>query len=59
MGWTHVRLLGKENYSLWTERWGQDVYSCLKKSQVCNLSLPKHFRNVAQPAQLFKYPNPE
>lgn len=36
MGRTHVRFLGEENYSLWTERSGQDIYNCLKKSPVCS-----------------------
>lgn len=59
MGRTHVRFVGEENYSLWTKRSGQDIYNCFKKSPICSPSLPKHFRNVAQQARLFKYPNPE
>lgn len=63
MGRPHVRLLGEETHSLWTERSGQDIYNGLKKKKkkawAATPSFPKHFRNVVQHTQLFKYPNPE
>lgn len=62
MGRPHVRLLGEETHSLWTERSGQDIYNSLKgkkKAWAATPSFPKHFRNVVQHTQLFKYPNPE
>jgi hypothetical protein len=31
MDWTHVRFLGEENYSLWTERLGQAIHKLFKR----------------------------
>ena len=33
MGRPHVRFLGEETHSLWTERSGQDIYNGLKKKK--------------------------
>ena len=40
MGRPHVRLLGEETHSLWTERSGQDIYNGLKKKKKPGLQPP-------------------
>lgn len=58
MGRTHIRFIGKENYSLWTERSGQAIYNCLKKSLSAAAPSPST-SEMSQHSRLFKYPNPE
>lgn len=58
MGRAHIRFMGKENYSLWTKKSGQDIYNCLKKSLSAAAPSPST-SEMSQHSRLFKYPNPE